>query len=260
MCDEVRMWVESRNEVSEVHPFTIQGSFVIVHLFLWCLQLQMGTFYIFLAKFPLYKSSPRWIKEECSMFMKFRMCLICWMIFFRRFLPHDAKKHDVFFPGFFSMQSLNGNGKISQAKAHVSPQNHLSSVQNPGWLVDIGDYTTQLYGDYNKPYKDPYKPIRIQWNVIHGFVSRRSPFSGFCWVSPRSFLWIHCIFHHFPLQPCYPWDSHGIQHPSSPSCNRSAAKPCGIEPWSIERSVFFCGGPLLCLLNNKTPWSSFPRL
>ena len=27
----------------------------------------------------------------------------------------------------------------------------LSSVQNPGWLFDIGDYTTQLYGDYNKP-------------------------------------------------------------------------------------------------------------
>ena len=28
---------------------------------------------------------------------------------------------------------------------------HLSSVENPGWLFDIGDYTTQLYGDYNKP-------------------------------------------------------------------------------------------------------------
>ena len=27
----------------------------------------------------------------------------------------------------------------------------LSSVENPGWLFDIGDYTTQLYGDYNKP-------------------------------------------------------------------------------------------------------------
>ena len=27
----------------------------------------------------------------------------------------------------------------------------MSSVQNPGWLFDIGDYTTQLYGDYNKP-------------------------------------------------------------------------------------------------------------
>ena len=26
--------------------------------------------------------------------------------------------------------------------------NNFSSVQNPGWLFDIGDYTTQLYGDY----------------------------------------------------------------------------------------------------------------
>ena len=28
---------------------------------------------------------------------------------------------------------------------------HMSSVENPGWLGYIGDYTTQLYGDYNKP-------------------------------------------------------------------------------------------------------------
>ena len=28
---------------------------------------------------------------------------------------------------------------------------HVSSVENPGWLFYIGDYTTQLYGDYNKP-------------------------------------------------------------------------------------------------------------
>ena len=27
--------------------------------------------------------------------------------------------------------------------------------KNPGWLGDIGDYTTQVYRDYNKP-KDPY--------------------------------------------------------------------------------------------------------
>ena len=26
----------------------------------------------------------------------------------------------------------------------------VSSVQNPGWLFDIGDYTIQLYGDYKK--------------------------------------------------------------------------------------------------------------
>ena len=28
---------------------------------------------------------------------------------------------------------------------------HLSSVQNPGWLGYIRDYTTQRYRDYNKP-------------------------------------------------------------------------------------------------------------
>ncbi len=27
----------------------------------------------------------------------------------------------------------------------------LSHEENPGWLGYIGDYTTQLYGDYNKP-------------------------------------------------------------------------------------------------------------
>ena len=28
---------------------------------------------------------------------------------------------------------------------------HLSQEKNPGWLGYIGDYTTQLYRDYNKP-------------------------------------------------------------------------------------------------------------
>ena len=28
---------------------------------------------------------------------------------------------------------------------------YLSNEKNPGWLFDIGDYTTQLYRDYNKP-------------------------------------------------------------------------------------------------------------
>ena len=29
--------------------------------------------------------------------------------------------------------------------------NHLSHEKNPGWLGYIGDYTTQLYRDYNRP-------------------------------------------------------------------------------------------------------------
>ena len=36
-----------------------------------------------------------------------------------------------------------------QRPAH--PCGELSSVENLGWLFEIGDYTTQLYGDYNKP-------------------------------------------------------------------------------------------------------------
>ena len=28
---------------------------------------------------------------------------------------------------------------------------HLSNEKNLGYLLYIGDYTTQLYGDYNKP-------------------------------------------------------------------------------------------------------------
>ena len=28
---------------------------------------------------------------------------------------------------------------------------HLSNEKSSGWLGYIGDYTTQLYGDYNKP-------------------------------------------------------------------------------------------------------------
>ncbi len=34
----------------------------------------------------------------------------------------------------------------------------MSHEKNPGWLGFIGDYTIQLYGDYNKLlyYKDPY--------------------------------------------------------------------------------------------------------
>ena len=36
---------------------------------------------------------------------------------------------------------------------HDTIHHHLqmSSVQNSGWLFDIGDYTTQSYGDYNAP-------------------------------------------------------------------------------------------------------------
>ena len=37
----------------------------------------------------------------------------------------------------------------SMTEADGGPQ--LSHEKNPGWLGFIGDYTIQLYGDYNKP-------------------------------------------------------------------------------------------------------------
>ena len=43
---------------------------------------------------------------------------------------------------------------------------HLSSVQNPGWLFDIEDYTTQLYGDlFINHYKDPVLKQAVYWKV-----------------------------------------------------------------------------------------------
>ena len=48
--------------------------------------------------------------------------------------------------------------------------NHqLSSDQNPGYLLYIGDYTPTLaWGFLSSPYKDPCKPSRIQWQVSEG--------------------------------------------------------------------------------------------
>ena len=43
------------------------------------------------------------------------------------------------------------NGDGNRVKFMEDLLNQMSSVENPGWLFDIGDYTTQLYGDYNKP-------------------------------------------------------------------------------------------------------------
>ena len=45
-------------------------------------------------------------------------------------------------------------------------ESHVSSVENPGWLFDIGDYTTQLYGDYNKPIYGSLLTNRVL-NVAH---------------------------------------------------------------------------------------------
>ena len=41
--------------------------------------------------------------------------------------------------------------KIIENPMGFSGWQHMSHEKSPGWLGYIGDYTTQLYGDYNKP-------------------------------------------------------------------------------------------------------------
>ena len=49
----------------------------------------------------------------------------------------------------------------------------MSSVENPGWLFDIGDEILPSYiGIIISHYKDPYQPTRIQWNVNRMGVSK----------------------------------------------------------------------------------------
>ena len=46
---------------------------------------------------------------------------------------------------------------------------NMRNEKNPGWLGYIGDYTTQLYRDYNKPFiKTPINQP-VQWKVISFF-------------------------------------------------------------------------------------------
>ena len=61
---------------------------------------------------------------------------------------------------FQKFPKLSGFNKmmvwIVEALRYPCLERQMSSVQNPGWLFDIGDYTTQLYMDSNNHYKDPY--------------------------------------------------------------------------------------------------------
>ena len=53
----------------------------------------------------------------------------------------------------------------------------LSSVQNPGWLFYIEDYTTQLYRDYNKPLQESL--VTNQYNgMSRGFWTLFNFFEG----------------------------------------------------------------------------------
>ena len=50
----------------------------------------------------------------------------------------------------------------------VGSDGEMSSVQNPGWLFYVENYTIHFYGDCNK-HRDPVLSIRIQWNVSQTF-------------------------------------------------------------------------------------------
>ena len=71
-------------------------------------------------------------------------------------------------------------------------KNHMSGVQNPGWLFDIGDEILPNYmGVIRSRYKDPYKPISIVRDPTvrlgsFGFKKvKREPPSSSCRVGSR---------------------------------------------------------------------------
>ena len=66
------------------------------------------------------------------------------IFFFGETKPTKYQKIQVDFSGFFPSKSL-GHEKTDTQKAQMSNEKNL------GWLGYIGDYTTQLYRDYNKP-------------------------------------------------------------------------------------------------------------
>ena len=54
-------------------------------------------------------------------------------------------------PALSRPQESKGYGFKLWASPVTSTGKQMSSVQKPGWLFDIWDYTTQLYGDDNAP-------------------------------------------------------------------------------------------------------------
>ena len=52
---------------------------------------------------------------------------------------------------FFSMAHFAGRTRDVSHGSNGCCFSHMSNEKNPGWLDYIGDYTTQLFRDYNKP-------------------------------------------------------------------------------------------------------------
>ena len=59
-------------------------------------------------------------------------------------IPHHLKPLKGY-PKLQTPQGLLGDVQVR------FPNSHEQCSRAPGWLFDVGDYTTQLYGHYNKP-------------------------------------------------------------------------------------------------------------
>ena len=53
-----------------------------------------------------------------------------------------------FWSGFWGREFCR---KAPSSATFFEEEKHMSHEKNPGWLGYRGDYTTQLYGDYNNP-------------------------------------------------------------------------------------------------------------
>ena len=90
---------------------------------------------------------------------------------------------------------------------HFFQQKHMSSVQNPGWLFYIEDYTTQLYRDYFISHEIRVPSLTNQYFMeCHVRV----------WFTLRICVWCVCRF--FSLKKTC-WKQHSksfLQQPSEP--------------------------------------------
>ena len=68
-------------------------------------------------------------------------------VFYDRNPGHPVLDFRRFLPSGYQAPAEDGTG----AKVLVVGGAKLSNEKNPGYLLYMGDYTTQLYRDYNKP-------------------------------------------------------------------------------------------------------------
>ena len=104
----------------------------------------------------------------------------------------DMNGYDIFVKKLPVLDMKTSRGRVSLLVHFDMPfvilrvRSKLSSVQNLGWLFEIGDYATQLDGDYIiSQYKDANKQTN-QYNGMSakGFVAVAQFMSGFANRNP----------------------------------------------------------------------------